>query len=78
MKVNKNLNYNLYIYLSKNLKIGTFFVGGRNFTGHICVHHRSGGLKRNYFLIDFYRRLNSYGFIYKIINDLNRTAFLGE
>jgi large subunit ribosomal protein L2 len=41
------------------------------------MHHRSGGVKRNYCLIDFYRRINSFGIIYKIIKDLNRTAFLG-
>jgi len=78
MTISKKLNYSLYSYLSNKLKIGTFFVGGRNFTGHICVHHRSGGVKRNYCLIDFYRRINSFGLIYKIIKDLNRTAFLGS
>jgi len=78
MIISKKLNYSLYSYLSNKLKIGTFFVGGRNFTGHICVHHRSGGVKRNYCLIDFYRRINSFGLIYKIIKDLNRTAFLGS
>jgi large subunit ribosomal protein L2 len=78
MEIHKKLNYSLYSYLSKNLKVGTFFVGGRNFTGHICVHHRSGGVKKNYYLIDFYRRVNSFGLIYKIIKDLNRTAFLGS
>ena len=31
-----------------------------------------------YCLIDFYRRINSFGIIYKIIKDLNRTAFLGS
>lgn len=70
MTISKKLNYSLYSYLSNKLKIGTFFVGGRNFTGHICVHHRSGGVKRNYSLIDFYRRINSFGLIYKIIKDL--------
>ena len=78
MVVIKKLNYNLYNFITKKLKMGTFFVGGRNFTGHICMHHRSGGVKRNYCLIDFYRRINSFGIIYKIIKDLNRTAFLGS
>lgn len=77
MNISKKLNYNLYYYLSKNLKIGTTFIGGRNYSGHICIHHRSGGAKRNYCLIDFYRRINSFGIILKIIKDLNRTALLG-
>jgi len=42
------------------------------------MHHRCGGVKRNYCLIDFYRRINSFGIIYKIIKDLNRTAYLGS
>jgi len=77
MLINKKLNYNIYYYLSKNLKIGTSFVSGRNYSGHICIHHKSGGVKRNYCLIDFYRRINSFGIILKIIKDLNRTALLG-
>lgn len=77
MDISKKLNYNLYYYLSKNLKVGTTFSGGRNFSGHICIHHRSGGVKRNYCLIDFYRRINSFGTIFKIIKDINRTALLG-
>lgn len=78
MVIIKKLNYNLYNFVTKKLKIGIFFVGGRNFTGRICMHHRSGGVKRNYCLIDFYRRINSFGIIYKIIKDLNRTAFIGS
>lgn len=77
MEITKKLNYNLYYYLSKNLKVGTTFIGGRNYSGHICVHHRSGGVKRNYSLVDFFRRINSFGVIFKIIKDLNRTALLG-
>ena len=78
MTITKKLNYNLYYYLSKNLKVGTSFIGGRNHSGHICIHHRSGGVKRNYCLIDFFRRVNSFGIIFKIIKDLNRTALLGS
>jgi len=70
-------NYNLFSFLSKNFKIGTSFSSGRNYLGRICVHHRSGGVKRNYILVDFFRRLNSFGFVQKIIKDLNRTGFLG-
>lgn len=77
MDIKKKLNYTLYSYLSKNLKIGTSFLGGRNFSGNICVHNRSGGVKRNYCLIDFYRRINAFGLVYRIIKDLNRTAYIG-
>jgi len=77
LKYNKKINYNLFSFLNKNFKIGFSFMSGRNFTGRICVHNRSAGLKRNYYLIDFFRRINSFGIIYKIIKDLNRTAFLG-
>ena len=51
--MDKKLNYILHSYISKNLKIGTSFLGGRNFSGQICVHHRSGGVKRNYCLLIF-------------------------
>lgn len=71
------INYNIFSFFFKNLKFGTYFVGGRNFSGKICVYHRSGGNKRNFFLIDFFRRINSFGIICKIIKDLHRTSFLG-
>jgi large subunit ribosomal protein L2 len=77
MNKNNLLKYNLFNYTSKLLKIGTYFLGGRNFSGTICVQHRSGGNKHNYYLIDFFRRINLFGKIYKIIKDINRTAFLG-
>lgn len=70
-------NYLNYLLIAKNLRLGTYFVSGRNFLGRICVHHKSGGHKRNYKLIDFFRRVNAFGFIYKIIKDLNRSAYLG-
>jgi len=75
--MNIKINYYIYSNLFKRLKIGITFIGGRNNSGHICVHHQSGGIKRSYILIDFFRRINSFGHIYKILKDLNRTAFLG-
>lgn len=71
------LNYNFFNYVSKLLRVGTYFCGGRNFLGNICIQHRSGGNKHNYYLIDFFRRINLFGQIYKIIKDINRTAYLG-
>jgi len=75
----KKLNYCLYLYSSRKLKLGILPLvnSGRNFTGQICIHNRSGGVKRNFKLIDFYRRINLFGFIYKILKDINRTALLG-
>jgi len=49
MVVVKKLNYCLYELTSKKLKIGISFFGGRNFTGQICVHNRSGEI-----LLDLY------------------------
>lgn len=57
--------------------IGTNAKSGRNQKGIICVHHRFGGNKRKFFHIDFFRRINNYGFIYKIIKDTRRTSFIG-
>jgi len=71
------INYNFFNNFSKLLKIGTFFLSGRNYSGKICVHHRFSGYKSTYYFIDFFRRINLFGKIYKIIKDINRTAFLG-
>lgn len=70
------LNYVLKKALKK-MNIGTYSRNGRNTFGRICVFHRGGGNVRKYRLIDFYRRLNLFGYIYKIIYDPNRTAFIG-
>jgi large subunit ribosomal protein L2 len=50
---------------------------GRNFTGKICVHHRKGLTIKKYYKIDFYRRINSYGYLFKIIYNTNRTSYIG-
>lgn len=50
--------------------------GGRNFLGRICVHHQSGGLKKNYIRIDFIRRVNQWGYVLNTIYDPNRSAFI--
>lgn len=61
---------------TKKLHWGTFSRKGRNFLGRICVFHRGSGNIRKYRLLDFSRRLNLFGKIYKIICDPNRTAFI--
>jgi ribosomal protein L2 len=69
--------YYFFSTINKKFTIGSRPSAGRNFSGTICVHHKAGGNKNKYLLVDFYRRLNSYGYIYKIIKNLNFTAFLG-
>ena len=76
--MNKVLNYRLHSYLSKSLKIGTSFAAGRNFTGSICVNHKSGGVKRKHTFIDYYRRVNTFGVVSRIMKDINRTAFIAS
>jgi len=44
--------------------------------GRICVFHRGGGNVRKYRLLDFSRRLNLFGRVYKIVSDPNRTAYV--
>jgi ribosomal protein L2 len=69
--------YYFFFSVNKKFTIGSRPLAGRNFSGTICVHHKSGGNKNKYFFVDFYRRLNSFGYIYKIIKSSNFTAFLG-
>ena len=75
-----NMNYLKYFFtnLNKRIKIGGNLKAGRNFLGTICVHHRLGGNKYKKFNIDFHRRIEQYGYIYKILIDNNRTAFIGS
>lgn len=74
--MSKYLNYFFY-NINKKLSIGIRPLSGRNFLGRICVHHKSGGNKKKYCYIDFFRRVNNYGYIYKIIKSSNRTALIG-
>jgi large subunit ribosomal protein L2 len=68
-------NY-FFFSLTKKLRIGLQPNSGRNFSGHICVHSRRGGIKRNYIFVDFYRRVNSFGRICKIIKIPLFSSFL--
>ena len=68
-------NY-LFNYINKKIKLGLNSRSGRNFSGRICVHHKINK-KNKYFKIDFYRRLNCFGFLYKIIKNSNRSSFIG-
>jgi len=75
--IEKKINYNFFFYLKNKLKIGTNVGTGRNFSGQICISHICKGNKRNYYYIDYYRRINSFGIIYKILKEINRAAFIG-
>lgn len=63
--------------IEKRLCIGYLPYAGRNFSGKICVRHQGGGSKRRIQLIDFYRRINHYGWIIKVFKTAFRTAFIG-
>ena len=62
--------------ISKLIRFGVISQGGRNFLGRICIKGRGGGNKRNYRLIDFFRRINLFGKIIKLLYDCNRTAYI--
>jgi large subunit ribosomal protein L2 len=70
------LNY-IFKKVFKILNVGSYSRNGRNSSGQICVFHRGGGNRRRLRIIDFYRRLNLFGVVYKILYDPNRTAFIG-
>lgn len=70
-----NLSY-IYLFCKKALRIGIISKAGRNNAGVICVAHRRGRI-RHYYLIDFFRRVNAFGNVYKVIKDLYRTAYIG-
>ncbi len=74
--MSKYLNY-LFYNIKGKLSIGTRLKSGRNLFGKICVYHKSGGNKNQYICIDFYRRINNFGYIYIVLKTVNRTAFIG-
>ena len=67
----------IYKFVKKKLVIGYIPSSGRNFTGKICVHHQGGGNKRCLYLIDFYRRINCYGYILKKIKISTYSSYIG-
>jgi large subunit ribosomal protein L2 len=60
----------------KLTRYGIVSRSGRNFLGRICVKGRGNGNKRMYRFIDFYRRINQFGYVLKILYDCNRTSFI--
>jgi large subunit ribosomal protein L2 len=71
-----NLKFYCNRIIGKLIRFGVISHGGRNFLGKVCIKGRGGGNKNNYRLIDFYRRINVFGTIFKILYDCNRTAFI--
>lgn len=53
---------------------GKSFSGGRNFLGRVCITGRGAGNKRLFRLIDFSKRLNSFGLLCKVVYDSNRIS----
>ena len=52
-------------------------INGRNNKGIICIHHRGGGAKKRYRLIDFFFSfLNIPAVVLKIERDPNRSCFI--
>lgn len=62
--------------LYKKFSIGCAATGGRNITGKITVRYRGGGHKRKYRLVDYVRRINSFGIVQDIFYDSYRTGFV--
>lgn len=58
------INYS-FNTINKKMRLGWISNAGRNFSGRICVHHRGGGDKKCLHLVDFYRRVNCYGYVIK-------------
>jgi len=59
----------------KKLSFGKHSTGGRNFLGRVCVNGRCKGNKKRFLILDFKKRINSFGLIYKIFSNSNRTSF---
>jgi len=67
-------------FYSKNVGVfrkGIAIRAGRNFMGRICVQHQGAGTCNNYIKIDRYRNLNLYGTVFRIIQNVWTTGYLG-
>ncbi len=63
--------------VKKMFRIGYICAAGRNFLGKICIRHRGGALKKRKYYVDFFRRLNMFGYIVKIHKTPFYTGNLG-
>lgn len=62
--------------LNKKLSFGLLNSSGRNNIGRVVIKGRGGGLKRNYRKIDYFRRANQSGRIFRVLFDTVRSALL--
>lgn len=67
------LNF-FYLKCFYSLKKGKLSKGGRNFLGRVCVAGKGFLNKKKVFFIDFFKRINQKGIIYKYVYDYNRTG----
>jgi large subunit ribosomal protein L2 len=63
-------------YINTVLQLGKKTSGGRNFQGRICIFHRGNINRRMYKFIDFFRRLDMWGYVFTMHYDPNRTAYI--
>jgi len=72
-------NFLKYVFkkVFNKYRMGTYTKKGKNFSGKICVFHRGGGNKKIYRVIDFWFRVNSFGYLCGINYDPYRTGFVG-
>lgn len=63
--------------LRKYLRYGFISACGRNFNGLICVRHKGGANKCKHYNVDFFRRINCFGYISRIQQTSLFTGYLG-
>ena len=69
--------FNFFLYtLTKKISFGLLNGSGRNFLGRVVIKGRGGGLKRSFRKIDFFRRVNQFGRIFRVVFDTVRSALL--
>jgi large subunit ribosomal protein L2 len=76
IKINKNHLINKPVL--KNRIVGKKKVTGKNNSGQITIHHKGGGVKQRYRLINFDRTNDSTGIVCSIEHDPNRNAYIAS
>lgn len=80
VKKSNILKSNTYFFIKPHInkfRFGYLPSGGRSFTGRITVRHRSAGNKIKSYKIDFYRRINAWGWLMKIIKTSHYSSYIG-
>ena len=68
----------LQLSLDKKFKKRLLKASGRNIFGRICVFHQGGGRLSLYRIIDFSRRINTFGRVVRLSKASFRTAFVAK